>query len=133
MTHLVAEANDLALMDDRMRVGCFKRTGLLMEYAKSKFDDDIKPQGVVSKIVVPDSHKIIDDNLNNVYLAPTESVTPESQHGAIEDSDIHPDGVSQDKDSEDSLVIEEDEEHHLLSTENLDDVEDAESDDEFPF
>jgi len=32
MTHLVAEANDLALMDDRMRVGCFKRTGLLMEY-----------------------------------------------------------------------------------------------------
>ena len=102
-------------------------------HAKSEFDDDIKPQGVVSKIVVPDSCEIIDDNLNNACLAPTESVTPESQDGAIEDSDIHPDGVGQDKDSEDSLVVEEDEEHQLLSTEILDDVEDAESDDEFPF
>ena len=104
-----------------------------MEYAKSKFDDDIKPQGVVSKIAVPDLHEIINNNLNNAYLAPAESVTPESQYGAIEDLDIHPDGVSQDKDSEDSLVVKEDEEHYLLSTENLDDVEDTESDDEFPF
>jgi len=82
---------------------------------------------------VPDSCEIIDDDLNNSYLAPTESVTPESQDGAIKDSDIHPDGVGQDKDSEDSLVIEQDEEHQLLSTEILDDVEDAESDDGFPF
>ena len=94
MTNLVAEASDLALIDDRMCVGYFKRTGLLMEYTKSKFDDDIKPQGVVSKIIVSDSHEIIDDNLNNAYLAPAESVTPESQYGAIEDLDIHPDGVS---------------------------------------
>ena len=130
MTHLVAEANDLALMDDRMRAGCFKRAGLLMEHTKSEFDDDIKPQGVASKIVVPDSCEIINDNL---YLAPAESVAPESHDGAIEDSDIHPDGVGQDKDSEDSFVVEEDEEHQLLSTEILDDVEDAESEDEFPF
>ena len=50
MTSLVAEANDLALMDDRMRVGYFRRTGSIMDYAKSEFDDNIKPQGVVSKI-----------------------------------------------------------------------------------
>ena len=56
MTHLVAEANDLALMDDRMRVGFFKRTGLLIDYSKSEFDDDVKTQGVASKIVVPDSY-----------------------------------------------------------------------------
>ena len=43
MTHLVAEANNLALMDDCMRVGCFKHAGLLMEYTKSKFDADMKP------------------------------------------------------------------------------------------
>ena len=29
MKNLVAEASDLALMDDRMRVGCFRRTGLV--------------------------------------------------------------------------------------------------------
>ena len=87
--HLVAEANDLALMDDHMRVGCFKRTGLLIEYTKSKFDDDIKLQGVVSKIVVSNSHEIINNNLNNAYLSPTESVIPESQHDAIKDSDIY--------------------------------------------
>ena len=82
---------------------------------------------------MPDSHEITDVNLNNAFLAPTESVTPESQDGTIEDSDVHPDGVGQDKDSEDSLVVEEDDEHQLLSTEILDNVEDAESDDEFPF
>jgi len=104
-----------------------------MDYAKSEFDDDVKPQGVASKIVMPDLHEITDVNLNNAFLAPTESVAPESQDGTIEDPDIHPDGVGQDKDSEDSLVVEEDEEHQLLSTEILDDVEDAESGDEFPF
>ena len=51
MTHLVAEANDLALMDDRMRVGCFKCTGLLMDYTKSEFDDDIKPKALCPKLL----------------------------------------------------------------------------------
>ena len=43
MTHLVAKGNNLALIDDRMRIECFKHIGLLIEYTKSKFDNDIKP------------------------------------------------------------------------------------------
>ena len=43
MAYLVAEANNLSLIDDYMRVGCFRRIELLIEYTKSKFDDDIKP------------------------------------------------------------------------------------------
>ena len=70
MKNLVAEANDLALMDDRMRVGCFRRTGLLMDYVKSECDDDIKPQGVASKIVAPDSYENPNPNTNSEVSSP---------------------------------------------------------------
>ena len=32
MNNLVAEANDLALLDDHMPVGCLRGTGLLMDW-----------------------------------------------------------------------------------------------------
>ena len=55
MTNLVAEANDLDFFDDRMHTCCFRRTGSFMDCTKYNSDDDIKSQGIVSKIVVPDS------------------------------------------------------------------------------
>ena len=133
MINLATEANDLALMDDRMRIGCFRRTGLLMDYTKYEFDGDIKAQGVVSKMVVPDSYENIETNTETESLAPTEYVTPENQEGNIEYSDVHPDGVGQDENSEHDFVVEEDGEEQLLSTEILDDVEDVESDDDVEF
>ena len=104
-----------------------------MDYTKSEFDDDMKPQGIVSKIVVPDSYENIETNSGTEFLAPTETVTQENQEGDVEDSDIHPDGVGQDKNSEQDFVVEEDDEEHLLSTEILDGVEDMESDDDVEF
>ena len=49
MTDLVAEANDFALLDDYIRVGDFRRAGLLMDYTTSDNDDDIKHQCVITK------------------------------------------------------------------------------------
>ena len=43
MSNLVAKANDIALENDNMRVGCFIRTGGLMEFTKSDADKLIKP------------------------------------------------------------------------------------------
>ena len=53
-TNLVAEVNDLVFLDDHMRVGYFRRTGLLIYYTKSDADNDIKSQGVITAIVIPD-------------------------------------------------------------------------------
>ena len=133
MTNLVVEVNDLALVDDRVRVSCFRRAGFLVGCTKSEFDDCVKPQGIVSKMVAPDSHENIETNSETEFLAPAESVAPENQVGDVEDSDIHPDGVGQDENSEHGFVVEEDGEEQLLSTEILDDVEDVESDDDVKF
>ena len=104
-----------------------------MDYAKHEFDNDVKSQGVASKMVVPNSYENIETDSDTEFLAPTESVTPENQEGDIEYSDVHPDGVGQDENSEHDFVVEEDGEEQLLSTEILDDVEDVESDDDVEF
>ena len=133
MTHLVAEANDLALFDDVMRIGCFRRTGLLMDYTKSSSDDDIKPQGIVSKIVVPESYETEMSDTNVQFASPTETFSPESEHTDLYAADIHPDGVGEDGNAEQELVIEEEEVEELLSTETLDDLDEVDSDDDVGF
>jgi hypothetical protein len=58
MTYLVTEAMDeyCCVKNDSMRVGCFVRTGCLMERTKTNSSDDIiTSQGLSSKVVVPDS------------------------------------------------------------------------------
>ena len=126
MTNLVAEANDLALIDDRMRVGCFICTWLLMEYVKSECDEDIKSQGVASKIVVTDSYENPNPNTNSEVPAPTESFEPKNEDGNVDNSDIHPDGVGQDENSEYDFVFEEDDAEQTVLMEILDDAEDVE-------
>ena len=53
INNLVSRANDEALNNDTMRIGCFVRTGALMTHKKSDKDLLIKPQGVFSRINVP--------------------------------------------------------------------------------
>ena len=48
ITKLVVDVNNLAIENDSARVGYFRHAGYLMDYAKSEFDDDIKPQIVIS-------------------------------------------------------------------------------------
>ena len=55
INHLVAEATEKVMKNDEMRVNCFVMTGSLLQYTKSEADDLIKPQGVRTKIVIPDS------------------------------------------------------------------------------
>ena len=104
-----------------------------MDYVKSQWDDDIKPQGVASKIVAPDSYENPNPNTNSEVSTPTESFEPENKDCNVDDSDTHPDGVGQDENSDHDFVVEEDDAEQLLSKEILDDVEDVESDDEVQF
>ena len=97
-----------------------------MDYVKSECDDDIKAQGVASKIVVPDSYENPNPNPNSEFSAPAESLEPENEDVNVDDSDFYPDGVGQDENSEHDFVVEEDDAEQLLSTEILDDVEDVE-------
>ena len=64
LIHIVAEATCLA-----MKIGCFRRTGCLLTRHSSEKDNEIKPQGVISKIVVPVN--------NNIFTVPSEQVMPE--------------------------------------------------------
>ena len=82
LSHLVAKATDLAMKNDDMRIGCFRRTGCLLTYHPSVKDDEIKPQGVISKIVVTVTY---DNNNNNNFTAPSEQVTPEQELGEATD------------------------------------------------
>ena len=93
MTKLVTEANGLALFDDSMRIGCFRRTGLLMDCTKSNSDDDIKPKGIFSKIVVPDSYETETSDTNVEFANPKETFSPETEHTDSHDAEIHHDGL----------------------------------------
>ena len=50
MTDLLAEENDLALLDNHVRNACFRRARLLIDYIKYDADDDEKPQCMITKI-----------------------------------------------------------------------------------
>ena len=133
ITYLVAEVNNLALFDDVTRIGCFRRTGLLVDYTKSSSNDDIKPQGIVSKIVVPESHETGMSDTNAEFASPVETFSPETEHADLHAAGIHPDRVGEDRNAEQELVIEEEEAEELLSTETLDDLDEVDSDDDVGF
>ena len=133
MTNFVAEAKDLALFDNCMRIGCFRRTGLLMDYTKSDSDKDIKPQGVISTIVMPDSYETETSNTDVEFENPTETFSPETENEDLDATDIHPDGVGENRHLEQELVVEEEYAEQLLSTETLDYLNDVDSDDDVGF
>ena len=124
LSHLVAEATDLAMKDDKMRIGCFKRTGCLMTYHPSDMDNDIKPQGVTSQIVIPSTH---DNSNNNNFTAPSEQVTPEQELLGATD-DVYENEGDVEVNANDLCMS--DDEGGLLSTEMLEDVGVEESDED---
>lgn len=95
INHLVTNANDEALHNDTMRLGCFTRTGGLMTYTKSESDNLIKPQRVISKITMPEVYNPKDYELPNSteYVSPTDVLNPENDSGS---SDIHEDNLIND-------------------------------------
>ena len=56
INNIVAEATGNTLEKDDMIMHCFIRTGCLLQHAKCEADNLIKSQGIISKIVIPDSH-----------------------------------------------------------------------------
>ena len=61
MSKLVAAANEEVLKNDKMRIGCFERTGMLMTLDGSD-DDKIRPQGLTITVVVPQGVDLTTDN-----------------------------------------------------------------------
>ena len=68
VSKLVAQANEDVLKDDKMRIGCFIRTGMLMTLDGSD-DDKIRPQGLTCPVVVPSIEDIsnISNTINNFH------------------------------------------------------------------
>ena len=75
INNLFAEATKNAMKKDHMRINHFVRIWCLLHCTKSEADDLIKPQGVRSKIAVPDSY--VEDSTNAEFIAPASSVAPE--------------------------------------------------------
>ena len=82
MSNLVTKVNDIALKNDNMRVGCFICTGGLIEFTKSDADKLIKPQGIIDKIVIPDSYTGSNNLDNNEYVLPSTSTNSEEIENA---------------------------------------------------
>ena len=91
----------------------------MLTYHSSEKDDEIKPQGVISKIVVPVN--------NNIFTAPSEQVTPEQELGEATD-DVYDNEDTSDVNANDLCIT--DDEEGLLSSEVLEDVGVIESDEE---
>lgn len=127
MSHIVAAATETVLKDDESRVGCFVRTGCLLEFTRSDNDDLIKPQGVVSKIVIP---------LTNIYASEIDDIvhpTPDAQDN-LAHSDLVDDDVYQTSEGDilpSDIVVDEEDDIVLTTEEQLEDVGVIDSDDEF--
>lgn len=103
----MAEANEITASKDDMRINCFIRTGCLLHYTKSHADDLIKPQGVKSKIVMPDSHE--EDIASTEFTAPVTIVEPEEKVVGNINLNIHHDTVVSDSNDNNELTLCEDE------------------------
>ena len=77
-----------------MRVVYFRRTGLLMDYINYDVDSDMTPQGVIAKIVIPDSYTNTNTDFNIDSISPSEPFTPKTEHNNDQnDDDAHRDRV----------------------------------------
>ena len=94
-----------------------------MNCTKSNRDEDIKPQGIFSKIVAPDSHETRTSDTNVEFSNPAETFSLETEHADSHAAEIHPDGVGKDGNLKQELAIEEEDAEKSLSTEALDDLE----------
>ena len=134
INHLVAEATEKVVKKDEMRVGCFVRTGSLLHWTKSEADDLIKPQGVKSKIIVPDNY--VEDEEIGEFTAPSASVAPQEENMGNVATDIVEDSVADIADNTNDLIACEDDNEadpELRCEEVMEDVSVVESVDEFEF
>ena len=125
INNLIAEATDATIKKDDLRIGCFDRTWCLMHFTKSDTDDEIRPQGVVSKIDVPLTHIRPEDA--SKFVSPLETTSPEEAiEGNVSEHDLY---ESSEVIGEWDLVVDE-EETELTTTEVLEDVDAIDSDDD---
>ena len=85
MTHFLEESMDQILSSEkeRMRIGCFERTGCLLRLNTHKDDELVKPQGLKLPFTIPDGS--FDEE--SVWPGPPEEVVPnESIEENLEDS-----------------------------------------------
>ena len=122
MSKLLADANEEVLQNDKMRIGCFERTGLLMRKKEDPEEDaKIKPQGYSKQVVIDQSRAqgafAVEDAVPEVTVTNAEiekGWTEEDMDITEESTDIRKDDVvvddeegedvySDDKDSDQEL------------------------------
>lgn len=124
LSHLAAEAADMAMKDDEMRIGCFRRVGCLITHHPSDEDNEIKPQGVTLKLLIPATYDNSDDNN---FAEPSKQVAPEQELGGAS-NDAR--GDEEDSNANTNELCATGDEEELLSNEILEDVGVEESDEE---
>ena len=130
INNIVAEANGVTMMNNGVRVGFFLRTGCLLELTKSSNDDKIKPQGVTSEIVIPETTTCAAMDSSDVF-SPTEGQSPdEIVDGNLGDADAH--GSTNEDASATDIVVEEDDLCGIVQA-AFEDVGVVASDDEIDF
>lgn len=129
LSDLVGEANEKVLNNDDMRINSFVRTGCLLQYEPSDSDNQIKPQGARSKIIIPPTYAETNITAASEYLAPSTVVTPEQDLGV--EISLYEDtaGDTLDNDASDLIVYEEGD-AELVVNEILGEMDVHESDDE---
>ena len=123
-----------AMKKDDVKIHFFVRTCCLSHCTKSEVVDLIKPQGVKSKIVAPDSY--VEDSANAELIVPASSVAPEEIVLGNIDVDIYDEetAVSVSTYNNESALHEEKEaDPGFHCDEDLEDVSVAESVDDFDF
>ena len=103
INHLVAEAIEQVTKKDEMRVGCFVRTGSLIQQTKSKADNLIKPQGVKSKTIILDNY--VEDEEIGEFIVPSAAITLEEENIGNITTNIIEDSVDNIVDNISNLAI----------------------------
>ena len=87
MSHIVANATETVLKEEKSRRACFVCTSCLVEFTRLDNDDLIKPQGVISKINIPltNTYVLEIDNIINSALDTQDNPA----HSILVDNDVY--------------------------------------------
>lgn len=104
MSRIVALANDEVLKNDKMRIGCFRRTGMLMTLDGSD-DDMIRPQGLTIPVIVPQGADLTADDDDFNRIAEDEIDNRNGWDDDVDD-DIREQDCGEDVDEEADVIVE---------------------------
>jgi hypothetical protein len=106
MSRFVALANEETLKNDKMRIGCFERTGMLMTLDGSD-DDKIRPQGLTIPVVVPQgADPTADDDIDSFNFIADDEIDNRDGWDDDVDDGIREQDCGENVDEETDVIVE---------------------------